>query len=456
MINFKRKPDHTAGKSSSEERILQLLRQTNQLKKLRSIAASDGFSPEFTEEWNALRAWHINEKSDVFRMVNDILISMTSLDSVKDMLTYVQLVTGVFDELSAHVEELSGEFYTSGEQAKQLNQSTEKALRNTAEGFKAIEKLVTFIEGSFCNMEKLQEKITYVHQGTIDIGKVIDIIHNIADQTNLLALNAAIESARAGEHGRGFAVVSNEVRKLAEYTKGSVEQVMKNISTLQHETNQFTSILDSSMGQLTEGKGIVNYAKESIQDINKNMEYISKGISSSASFYHEQSDSMSKFYDDIHHISESTHKLTYLCREAGQTIYDVSREISATRGALLDGNPDVAAQNIIDRCIADHLVWRWRVYNMLLGFLKLEPKTIGDHTTCALGKWLSQLTTKTALQTRVFTAIEAPHKKLHGLALKAAESYQRRDLRAAEQCLIEMDDCSKKIVSLLKELKEKN
>lgn len=441
--------------TDTEAKYLRLIESASQSGKFEIIEQESDFSPEFITAWNKLRARTNTKKADFFIQTNDVMIEMTKLDSVRDMINYARTVTKVFDGLSAHIEELSSEFFSGSERAAHLNQYTIEAQQKTAESVRGIEELVSYIEDSFNNMEQMQEKIAGVHQKTIDIGKVIDIIRNIADQTNLLALNAAIESARAGEHGRGFAVVSDEVRKLAEYTKGSVESVLKSIASLQTETKAFTLILDNSMGQLEEGKGLVDTAKDSVKEIDGIMNSVSKGISTSTAFYREQSASMHEFYDDVHNVAESGHKMVEVCKDAGQSIYDISQQIDTVRGVILEGNPDVVRQTLIDRCIADHLAWRWRIYNMLLGFVHIDLHTAGDHTTCALGKWYAAMKNESVENHSALATIEAPHIKLHSLARQAIDSYQKKDLKTAEKCLIEMDECSKMIVNLLGDLKSK-
>lgn len=453
--NLLKKTMHPPPLVETEEKYLKLIAQANLSGKFPLLDAASGFSPAFIAQWNQFRAHTITDKANVFGKVNNILIQMTKLDSVKDMIRYVDMVTGVFDELSAHIEELSSEFYSGSERAESLNNYTEEALQKAADGVKSIEYLVSYIEESFGSMEQMRGRITQVHQKTLDIGKVIDIIRSIAEQTNLLALNAAIESARAGEHGRGFAVVSDEVRKLAEYTKGSVEDVLKNISSLQSETKSFTSILDNSIQQLDQGKNLIGNANGSIKEIDGIIGNISKGISTSVTFYREQSASMGKFHDEVHNVAEAGHNLRGICQNAGQGICDISKQVNHTRGALLEETPEIESHYLLDRYIADHLLWRWRIYNMLLGFSEIDLHSAGDHTTCALGKWYAMVKREAIAKTPAFAAIESPHTKLHSLARKAIESYQKKDLVIAEQCLMEMEECSTAIVKLLEAMRNK-
>lgn len=456
LLNLLKRNEDVTRAQNVEEKLVDLLKETNRSGTIKAIGAGEGFSPAFAEQWNQWRERRIHEKAIVLLDVNDVMIRMMKLDAVKDMIGYAGQMTGSVKDLSDHMETLSAAFASGSERVVNLNLYTEEALQKARSGVEAIGRLVSFIEESFGNMERMRENIAGVRQKTADIGKVIDIIRNIADQTNLLALNAAIESARAGEHGRGFAVVSDEVRKLAEYTKGSVESVLKDISSLQGETKNFAGMLSDSMGQLGKGKDLIGGAKGSIREIDDNMGVISKDIAVSASFYRDQTEAMSIFYSGIQHAAESGSKLIAACKEAGQSIYDVSKKVDDIRARQAEGNPHVAEKTLLDRCIADHLIWRWRVYNMLLGVVDLDLHSAVDHTDCALGKWYAVQKKQGAIRDdSVFVSIEKPHILLHDLAKKAIDLYRRKDLDAAEQCLREMDACSETIVRLIGELKRR-
>ncbi len=110
-------------------------------------------------------------------------------------------------------------------------------------------QIITTTIGSITNLSnevgEAAEVIHELEKNSNDIGTVLDVIKSIAEQTNLLALNAAIEAARAGEHGRGFAVVADEVRTLASRTQQSTEQIQKMVASLQAHTRKAVKVMDS-------------------------------------------------------------------------------------------------------------------------------------------------------------------------------------------------------------------
>ncbi|OGP18510.1 MAG: hypothetical protein A2V21_310125 [Deltaproteobacteria bacterium GWC2_55_46] len=138
---------------------------------------------------------------------------------------------------------------------------------------------------------------TSVSAGTIkklgasseEIGTIVSVINDIADQTNLLALNAAIEAARAGEQGRGFAVVADEVRKLAERTTRATKEISVMIQSIQDETSRAVSAMNEGTGKVENGLKLANEAGQALKDIVSGVETVTDMIGQIATSAEEQS-----------------------------------------------------------------------------------------------------------------------------------------------------------------------
>ncbi len=101
------------------------------------------------------------------------------------------------------------------------------------------------------------------------------------------------------------------------------------------------------------------------------------------------------------------------------------------------------------------MMWKWRIYNMILGYTTLDEKTVGNHHTCRLGQWVDDLTVTGAEIKRIMDEMERPHKRLHETAKQAISAYNRGDLKKADEALIAIDGYSQEVVKNLKILKQK-
>jgi methyl-accepting chemotaxis protein len=155
-----------------------------------------------------------------------------------------------------------------GENITGMVQAADQASELARTGQQVIGEAVMGIESISHSVNQTSKVIASLGSNSDVIGRIVGVIKDIADQTNLLALNAAIEAARAGEQGRGFAVVADEVRKLAERTAGATEEISATVRTIQGETNEAVQAMESAQQAVTKGVAKANEGDRAIAEIN--------------------------------------------------------------------------------------------------------------------------------------------------------------------------------------------
>ena len=176
-------------------------------------------------------------------------------------------MTDAFAQLGTSVGRVAGFAQETSESTQQVNKETEEGKLVITEAMGAIENLVGKVDLGAQAMEGLARQ-------SDNIGKVLDVIRGIAEQTNLLALNAAIEAARAGEQGRGFAVVADEVRALANKTHASTREIQEMIEALQNESGSTLRTMRDAHAKGSESVDFVERAAVALSDISGSVQSI--------------------------------------------------------------------------------------------------------------------------------------------------------------------------------------
>jgi methyl-accepting chemotaxis protein len=190
------------------------------------------------------------------------VITRETADGVRQQEEETSQVATAMNEMTATVQEVA-------RNAADAASSANTALQETESGKLVVNSTINSISGLADEINRAAEVINNLETQSENIGSVLDVIRGIAEQTNLLALNAAIEAARAGEQGRGFAVVADEVRTLASRTQKSTEEIQHMIEQLQSGSRQAVKVMHHSNEQAQETVSQASKAGQSLEDISQ-------------------------------------------------------------------------------------------------------------------------------------------------------------------------------------------
>ncbi|HEB94689.1 MAG TPA: methyl-accepting chemotaxis protein [Gammaproteobacteria bacterium] len=210
------------------------------------------------------------------------------------------------DQLATAINEMAAAVQEVAHNTKQAATTADKANQEASNGRSIVNGNIDAMDNLANEIQKASAVIHQLQSESNEIGGVLDVIKGIAEQTNLLALNAAIEAARAGEQGRGFAVVADEVRTLASRTQESTQEIQNMIERLQSRAQEAVKVMNENQAQSQAGVENASRVNDSLQNINTAIEEISDLNTQIASAADEQSHVAEEVNRNIQQISQCT------------------------------------------------------------------------------------------------------------------------------------------------------
>jgi len=223
------------------------------------------------------------------------------------------------NEMNATVQEVAK---NAGSASTASAETREKA----EAGAQVVEKAVRSIDQVHQMSLELKGDMTQLNEHAQDITRIMNVISDIADQTNLLALNAAIEAARAGEAGRGFAVVADEVRKLAEKTMASTTDVGNAIKAIQESTTKSMTSVDNAVTQIAQATEYANQSGQALQEIVATVEATGDQVNAIATASEEQSAASEEINQSIVQVNDMSRQTAEAMAEAAKAVSDLAAQ----------------------------------------------------------------------------------------------------------------------------------
>jgi methyl-accepting chemotaxis protein len=390
----------------------------------------------------------------------------------------------------AAVTSMQGALTTSEQAAEDLKPANERAAAAIAKVTDAINENAAGMARIKAAVDESAIKVADLGAKGDQIGAIVETISDIAEQTNLLALNAAIEAARAGEMGKGFAVVADEVRKLAERSGRATKEIAQLIAEVQKGTRTAVTAMEAGAVEVDKGLLLGQRQTESLAEVDGAAEVRNAAldrvfqalaaIESAATQVTAASDEIARVVEQTATDTETMAAASGSVTQAIGSIAAVSEENSAAAEEVSAATEEMSAQaeevvasaatladmaaqldalvarfvlessassrNELDTFRKAHRSWVGRIERMISGTERIDSATLGDHTSCALGKWYYGPSRRQYAGAAAFREIERPHADMHASVKRAVAECEAGNTAGAKSALAEIRRQSEAVV----------
>lgn len=264
--------------------------------------------------------------TEIFDAVSATASASTQISSsAEEMAAGAQEQSAQAGEVASAVEEMASTILETNKNAENAANAAKNAGSIAKEGGRVVNETVTGMIRIADVVKQSAETVQELGKNSDQIGEIVQVIDDIADQTNLLALNAAIEAARAGEQGRGFAVVADEVRKLAERTTKATKEIADMIKRIQKDTNGAVESIQQGTVEVEKGKQLADKAGQSLREIITGAEQVVDIVNQVAAASHEQSSAAEQISKNIEAISSVSQESATGVQQIAKASEDLNR-----------------------------------------------------------------------------------------------------------------------------------
>ena len=247
-------------------------------------------------------------------------------EDVESAVSLAEMQQGNIAETVAAMDQMSATVVEVAKNATLAAESSDTAKQKAQDGAGIVGSVVSGIEEARQQAMDMRQDMTELGQQAEGIGRILGVITDIADQTNLLALNAAIEAARAGEAGRGFAVVADEVRKLAEKTMVATREVGEAITSIQHGARKNIENVERVAVKIDEATGMAEKSRDALNEIVTLSEVATDQVRSIATASEEHSAASEQIQRAVEDVSHKSNEVSETLRHSAQAVTEMANQ----------------------------------------------------------------------------------------------------------------------------------
>lgn len=404
-------------------------------------------------------------------LISKIDDSYSSLEAFKESFEYgiqmAQTVSSSVEETTATIEEIAATTSNISKAAQNVATAVEKITNDVELSNDSIVQMKGSVDETIQGSQEIVGFANQLKEKSERIGDILKTITDIAEQTNLLALNAAIEAARAGEAGRGFAVVADEIRKLAESTRISATEIGKILTELRDGVGGISERLESFDEKIRNIEYATKLVSQKLEDIQSEVTTLEKEASNLAAVTEEQSASieeisaamatlsktateMSEQMEMNRECSEEMENNFKLVKQFSLEVSESFKKITSIISSEIVVLNESELKDIINSAIEAHEKW---VKDVESAINRMDEKlnVVLDGSFCKFGSIYHFVRPPEKVADK-WRELDAPHKKIHALGKEIDEALRKKDYEKAKRLFKEVENSRDEVIRLMKEI----
>ncbi|HYD31358.1 MAG TPA: methyl-accepting chemotaxis protein [Azospirillaceae bacterium] len=365
------------------------------------------------------------------------------------MMRDVREINSESTQVADAVSQLTGSINTVAATSDAVARDARDAQDAATSGAVMADQAYQSMEGIVSAVGEVASRVDTLSAASAQIGDIVDQIEAIAAQTNLLALNATIEAARAGEAGKGFAVVASEVKNLANQTAKATEDIRARIDQLRAE-------MSAIMETMRQSGTAVNAGRSVISDLRQRLGAMAERVVGVTAKMQGVAQNLSDQTSTAQSVDQGTDTITTVARRTTDEIEGVLNAMNQA-GTMLEERVNLFAQKggsrtLVEVAKNDHVAFKRRVVEVIMGRTQLTADKLSDHTNCRLGRWYLTVDDPTIRASSAYRRLDEPHHRVHAHGKAALERYAAGDIEGALNEVDRLNDASHEVLALLAEI----